>query len=83
MRHAIGRPTEQRLGGLPGRDMDHVDADDRRNFADAPVGRQDIERERCFQIVESGVGAPCRDGVARRRVGSLGCQTMSGNAAAQ
>lgn len=62
------RAAKQRFGGLPRRDVDHVDAHDRRDsrvLADAPVVLTHIERKRRVQIREARMLAPRVDGCAR------------------
>ena len=62
------RAAEQRLGRRPGRDVDHVDVEDRVGVGDGPGLALDVEEQRRRDVL--GARAPRRDAreVGRRRV---------------
>ncbi len=62
---SLARAAHERHGRFPRRDVDHVDAHDRRDFANAPVAAQHIEQERRVQVGELFMRAPRCDRSAR------------------
>jgi hypothetical protein len=74
---------EQLLGGLPGRNMDHVDTQDGIGVIDGPLRPAHVEVERRQHVRQARLGQPAGDRRAHLRIGFARLPGQAGSALAK